>query len=901
MDENKSDPIALNFDNPNTEINRVAVKPPIFWRNKPKLWFLQLEAQFANSGISQDATKYNIVVAALDENVLDFVVDILSNPPEKYDTLKKALLNRLTDTEESRLKKLLTDLELGDKRPSDLLRQMKSLAGNSISDEIIKSLWLQRLPQQTQAILQHFSEFHLNSSLKLEKVPVFGSSCDIFYDSSTKKKRPYIPESFMKIVFNSVHNLAHPGIKATTKLLKSKFVWPSIIKDARTWTRSCLKCEKSKVTRHVQSPFQQYHNVSKRFTEINLDIIGPLPSSEGFRYCLTIIDRYCRWPEAIPLPDIRADNLLKGWIARFGTPLVITTDQGTQFEAQLFQELSKLIGFKRNRTTSYHPQANGCIERWHRTLKASIMCHENESWTRSLPIILLGLRTTWRADFQSTPAELLYGENIRFPCDFFEDTKFQPQSEFVQKLKATMKQVKPIPFSYNCKQKPFVFKDLKNCSHVFVRTDIIRQSLQLPYHGPYQVIKRSDKIFTLLIKNKNVNISIDRLKPCFSDNSPETDCAINHKSNPVDKPTSPVKKKIRCTCPAGKDPAFCKHTFALLHAIDDYIKKEMFSAPTERLQTWHQPRPTKKDPTESSLLFKCRCEKTPTPDSNKFAFKKMRGIFATPFAESVISVNKIRFDKTLSLPAAVCSAKIAFDIPNMNISEAFFFHQHYFRNIEELVEIEQRTVHQNSSEWRQERKLRITASDAKSIFSRVANFEALATQILKKKNSSIEHIPAVRYGLEMEDIVRSMVQHMHPQSIVRKTGLVIHPLDQYIAASPDGLIRSGEDYMLLEIKCIFKPDGSSLEELISKRSDFCLSNTNGFISLKRNHKYYFQIQCQLAVTNLQQCLFIIFCNNKLTKEKIYSETINFDCQLWEECLGKFRNFFLNFYLPLIME
>ncbi|GFY63100.1 uncharacterized protein TNIN_188381 [Trichonephila inaurata madagascariensis] len=128
------------------------------------------------------------------------------------------------------------------------------------------------------------------------------------------------------------------------------------------------------------------------------------------------------------------------------------------------------------------------------------MCQENESWTRSLPIILLGLRTIWRADFEATPAELLYGESIRLPCDFFEDTLFQPQSEFVQTLKPIIKDFKPVPFSYHSKQKPFIFKDLKDCSHVFVRTDSVRRSLQPPYHGPYKVINRSDKVFTLFIK-----------------------------------------------------------------------------------------------------------------------------------------------------------------------------------------------------------------------------------------------------------------------------------------------------------------------------------------------------------------------------------------------------------------
>ncbi|GFQ90545.1 uncharacterized protein TNCT_6141 [Trichonephila clavata] len=138
-----------NVSAESSKMNRVAVKPPPFWRNKPNLWFFQLEAHFDVANITQDQIKYNIVLSALDEHILDFIEDILSNLPteNKYIALKSTLLSRLTDSEEANLKKLLGDLQLGDCRPSDLLRQMKSLAGSKISEEFLKTLWYKRLPQ----------------------------------------------------------------------------------------------------------------------------------------------------------------------------------------------------------------------------------------------------------------------------------------------------------------------------------------------------------------------------------------------------------------------------------------------------------------------------------------------------------------------------------------------------------------------------------------------------------------------------------------------------------------------------------------------------------------------------------------------------------------------------------
>ncbi|XP_011859955.1 PREDICTED: protein NYNRIN-like, partial [Vollenhovia emeryi] len=223
-----------------------------------------------------------------------------------------------------------------------------------------------------------------------------------------------------------------------------------------------------------------------------MDIVGPLHPSNGFTYCLTIIDQFSRWPEAIPILDITAKTVAKAfydnWVARFGAPRILTTDQGQQFEAQLFSALLKLIGCKRIRTTAYHPAANGMIERWHRTFKAAIMCHNTPSWVDVLPTVLLGLRTHVRMDTKASPAEFLYGTVLRIPGEFFLQEDFTPDPQiFVDDFRQHMRQVKP---------------------------DAVKKPLERPYSGPFKVLERtSDKVYTIEINGRPTAVSIERLKP----------------------------------------------------------------------------------------------------------------------------------------------------------------------------------------------------------------------------------------------------------------------------------------------------------------------------------------------------------------------------------------------------
>lgn len=139
----------------NIDIFKVGVRVPPFWPEEPEVWFAQVEGQFAISGITNDATKFNYVIAQLDNNASVEVKDIIINPPpsDKYAKLKSELIKRLTASKEKRLKQSLMHEELGDRKPSQFLRHLNSLAGINVPDDFLKTIWISRLSHGIQTVL----------------------------------------------------------------------------------------------------------------------------------------------------------------------------------------------------------------------------------------------------------------------------------------------------------------------------------------------------------------------------------------------------------------------------------------------------------------------------------------------------------------------------------------------------------------------------------------------------------------------------------------------------------------------------------------------------------------------------------------------------------------------------
>ncbi|KAG6457967.1 hypothetical protein O3G_MSEX010581 [Manduca sexta] len=358
-------------------------------------------------------------------------------------------------------------------------------------------------------------------SLKFKKILVPNCNQPIQCDVSLDRARPYLPKEFRVSAFNAVHGISHPGTRTTRRMMQERYIWRGMNKDVTQWVKGCIDCQKSKIQRHTVSPHGHFV-YSDRFDHLHMDVVGPLTYCNGYRYIVTMVDRKTGWPEAYPAKDITAESvadiMYSGWIARFGCPLNLTTDQGTNFLSQLFTCLAKRMGIRKFRTTAYHPQSNGIVERWHRSLKAALMCRgKTEQWVSELPTVLLGLRACLRDDTQTSAAEMVYGEVLRLPGDFFQPLRQETSDNvlFVQELRRKIAHLASVPRKELHQGKIFVHPELKDCTHVFVRLDKVAKPLIQPYMGPFKVIEKSEKYFKIIQADTQKIVSIDRLKPAY--------------------------------------------------------------------------------------------------------------------------------------------------------------------------------------------------------------------------------------------------------------------------------------------------------------------------------------------------------------------------------------------------
>lgn len=264
------------------------------------------------------------------------------------------------------------------------------------------------------------------TGLVLEDTPVWDGGPHLLCNVSTGRPRPVVPLSWRRRVFDSVYALSHPGVRASVKLVSARFVWPGLRETVKEWPAACIPCQCSKIHRHTQAPLKPFCVPGRRFDHVHVDLVGPLPQSQGFTHLLTVVDRTTRWPEAVPLGSTTAVTVarafLSTWVSRFGPPADITSDRGPQFVSELWSAMADGLGVKVHRTTAYHPQANGMCERFHPSLKAALRASlTGGDRVDRLPWVLLGLCSAVKEDLGVSPAELVLGQPLRVPREFLPE------------------------------------------------------------------------------------------------------------------------------------------------------------------------------------------------------------------------------------------------------------------------------------------------------------------------------------------------------------------------------------------------------------------------------------------------------------------------------------------------
>ncbi|XP_065416479.1 uncharacterized protein LOC135974099 [Chrysemys picta bellii] len=247
-----------------------------------------------------------------------------------------------------------------------------------------------------------------------------------------------VPLCHRRAVMKLAHDVpaaGHLGREKTLARILARFFWPGISQEVKEYCASCPECQRVAPPGIPKAPLVPMPVMETPFERVAMDLVGPLPkSAAGFQYILVLVDYASRFPEAIPLRSITARTIageLLKIFARVGLPREILTDQGTNFTSQLLRQVCALLDIKQLRTSVYHPQTDGLVERFNRTLKSMLRKFPAEDlrhWDQFLPPLLLAIREVPQTSTKFSPFELLYGRRPRGLLDLMRETWEQSAS-----------------------------------------------------------------------------------------------------------------------------------------------------------------------------------------------------------------------------------------------------------------------------------------------------------------------------------------------------------------------------------------------------------------------------------------------------------------------------------------
>lgn len=298
--------------------------------------------------------------------------------------------------------------------------------------------------------LKSFSAQSKRLLIEWDKLRLDGEG--ILHRKTATRIQLVLPEKYKTTVLRQLHDdMGHQGVERTTSLVRDRFFWPHMQREVETYMSQCCACLKQKKPcRETRAPLNSIVT-TQPFELVSIDFLHLDKCKGGYEYILVIVDHYTRFAQAYATTTKSAkcvaDKIFNDYALKFGFPQRIHHDQGGEFENQLFAQLKKNCGVMGSRTTPYHPEGNGQVERMNRTLLQMLKTlteRQKSNWKESLNKLMFAYNSTRSEVTGFSPFYLLFGRSSRLPVDLLfgltPETGTTDHKEYMRKWKAQMQE-----------------------------------------------------------------------------------------------------------------------------------------------------------------------------------------------------------------------------------------------------------------------------------------------------------------------------------------------------------------------------------------------------------------------------------------------------------------------------